>query len=91
MCKTQIPLVIESTYLEEEAEMGHKFAHLTATQAGQLAQQTNIKHLILTHLSRRYRERDILAEARTVFPNTHVARDFDTFQIRRGECEKVEI
>lgn len=83
-------LVIESTYLEEEAEMGRKFAHLTASQASQLAQEANIKHLILTHLSRRYRERDILAEAHSIFPNTHVARDFDVFQIRRGECQKIE-
>ncbi len=83
-------LVIESTYLEEEAEMGRKFAHLTASQASQLALQANIKHLILTHVSRRYRERDILAEARAIFPNTHVARDFDAFQIRRGECGKVD-
>ncbi len=83
-------LVIESTYLDEEADMGRKFAHLTASQAGQLARETNIKHLILTHVSRRYRERDIKVEARAVFPNTFVARDFDVFQIRRGECEKVE-
>jgi ribonuclease Z len=83
-------LVIESTYLEEEVEMAAKFGHLTAFQAAQLAHQTGVKHLILTHLSRRYRERDILAEARAIFPNTFVARDFDTYQIRRGECEKVE-
>jgi hypothetical protein len=25
-----------------------------------------------------------------VFPNTFVARDFDAFQIRRGECVKIE-
>jgi ribonuclease Z len=46
--------------------------------------------LILTHLSRRYRERDILDEARAIFPNTAVARDFDAYQVRRGECVKVE-
>ena len=83
-------LVIESTYMEEEAEMGRKFAHLTASQASQFAQEVNVKHLILTHISRRYRERDILAEARSIFPNTYVARDFDTFQIRRDECQKIE-
>jgi ribonuclease Z len=49
-----------------------------------------VKYLILTHISRRYRERDVLAEAQAIFPNTSVARDFDTFQIRRGECVKVE-
>ena len=83
-------LVIESTYLEEEADMAAKFGHLTAYQAAQLAIQGEVQHLILTHLSRRYRERDMLAEAQAIFPNTRVARDFDAFQIRRGECEKVE-
>ena len=81
-------LVIESTYLTEEIEMAKRFGHLTAAQAAQLAVDADVKHLILTHLSRRYRERDILAEARAIFPNSFVARDFDAYQIRRGECEK---
>lgn len=83
-------LVIEATYLEEEADMAAKFGHLTAYQAAQLAHQAGVKHLILTHLSRRYRERDILNEAQAVFPNIHVARDFAAYQIRRDECIKVE-
>ncbi|NOG50632.1 MAG: hypothetical protein HND48_15295 [Chloroflexi bacterium] len=37
------------------------------------------------HVSRRYRERDIVAEARSVFPEAIVARDFDHFTIKRGE------
>jgi ribonuclease Z len=83
-------LVIESTYTSEETEMAHRFGHLTAARAAQLAKDAGVKHLLLTHLSRRYRERDILAEARSIFPNTFVARDFDTYQIRRGECQKIE-
>jgi ribonuclease Z len=83
-------LVIESTYLVQESEMANRFGHLTAAQAAQLAIEADVQHLILTHLSRRYRERDILAEARAIFPNSHVARDFDAYQILRGTCEKVE-
>jgi ribonuclease Z len=83
-------LVIEATYMQEEAEMADRFAHLTAYQAAGLAAGCGVKHLILTHVSRRYRERDVLAEAQAVFPNTFVARDFDAFQIRRGECVKIE-
>jgi ribonuclease Z len=83
-------LVIEATYLEEEGELADKFAHLTARQAAELAAQGEVGGLILTHLSRRYRERDILDEARAIFPNTAVARDFDFYQIKRGECTKVE-
>jgi ribonuclease Z len=83
-------LVIEATYLEDEAEMADQFGHLTARRAAMLAKEADIKHLILTHLSRRYRERDVLKEARSGFSNAFVARDFDSYQIRRGECEKIE-
>jgi ribonuclease Z len=83
-------LIIEATYLQEEAEMADQFAHLTAKQAAELAMNANVKQLILTHISRRYRERDVQAEAQAIFPNTVVARDFDAFQVRRGECVKVE-
>ena len=82
-------LVIEATYLEQDAEMGQRFGHLTAHQAARLAQDAGVKNLILTHISRRYRERDVLEEARAIFPNTHVARDFDSFIVKTGECLKV--
>ncbi|MBN1669159.1 MAG: ribonuclease Z [Anaerolineales bacterium] len=83
-------LVIEATYTEEEAEMASRFGHLTAYQAAKLAYEAGVQQLILTHISRRYREREVLAEAQSVFPNTRVARDFDAFQVRRGECLKIE-
>jgi len=45
--------------------------------------------LILTHISRRYREKDVLKEAQAVYPNAAVARDFDIFQIKRdGDAEE---
>ena len=83
-------LVIESTYTEDEAEMAARFGHLTAAQAAKFAIQAGVQQLLLTHISRRYRERDVLAEAQSIFPNSLVARDFDAFQIRRGECLKVK-
>ena len=89
VCQGVDTLVIESTYLEEEADMAHQFAHLTARQAARLALDAGVQHLILTHISRRYRERDVITEARSVFPNTTVARDFDVFQVKRGEMLKV--
>jgi len=81
-------LVIEATYLEEEADMARQFAHLTAVQASQLALNAGVKKLILTHISRRYREKDVLVEALQVFQNVHVARDFDSFAILRDGDEK---
>ncbi len=75
-------LVIESTYLEQEAEMARQFAHLTARMAAELALKAGARQLILTHISRRYREKEVLAEAQVIFPNVSVARDFDVFQIK---------
>jgi ribonuclease Z len=89
VCQGADALVIEATYLHEEAQMAQDFAHLTARQAAELAVQAEVKHLLLTHISRRYRERDVQAEAQSVFPQSVVARDFDTYQIKRGECVKI--
>ena len=90
VCQDADTLVIEATYLTSEAEMAADFAHLTAQQAARLASETGVKHLLLTHISRRYRERDVLTEARAVFANSVVARDMDIYQIKRGSCEKVD-
>jgi ribonuclease Z len=89
-CRDADALVIESTYLNEEAEMAGQFSHLTAQQAAELAVKANVKKLILTHISRRYREKDVLKEAQAVHPNASVARDFDTFTIKRDEQDGQE-
>ncbi len=85
VCKGADGLVIESTYLQEEQEMALVFGHLTASRAARLAKEAGVKELFLTHFSRRYREKDILAEAQAVFENVHVARDFDSFTVKTSE------
>ncbi len=83
VCKDADAVVIESTYLDEEADMAKQFSHLTARMGAELAIKAGVKKLFLTHISRRYRGKDVFAEAQTVFPNVVVARDFDNFQIKR--------
>ena len=83
-CRSADALVIESTYLQEEVEMAKQYSHLTARMAAELAAQAGVRQLILTHVSRRYREKEILAEARAVFPHVSVARDFETYSIKQG-------
>jgi len=90
VCQDADALTIEATYLDEDAEMARQFGHLTAGQAARLAVQANVKSLILTHLSRRYYEREVIQEARAIFPNTYVARDFDHFQITRDGATRLE-
>jgi ribonuclease Z len=78
-------LVIESTYTSEEADLAKQFDHLTAAQAAGLAKEAGVRQLILTHLSRRYREKDVQEESQAIFESVHVARDFDQFQIKRED------
>ncbi len=81
-CRDADGLVIEGTYLESEKEMARQFSHLTAKDSAQLALKANAKQLFITHISRRYRDKDVEKEAKAVFPHTIVARDFDTFAIK---------
>jgi ribonuclease Z len=90
VCQNADVLVIEATYLETEKELAEKFGHLTARSAAELARDAGVGTLILTHISRRYRGEQVLAEAKEIFPDVYVARDFDRFQIKRGEVIKVQ-
>ncbi len=85
ICRDADTLVIEATYLEQEAEMAHQFSHLTARQAAALAFKSGVRQLVLTHVSRRYREKEVQQEAQEVFSNVVVARDFDVVISRREE------
>jgi ribonuclease Z len=76
-------LVIEATFLDDEGANANQFGHITARQAAALALERGVKTLILTHISRRYGEKRVIAEARSVFPNTYVARDLDHYVVYR--------
>jgi ribonuclease Z len=76
-------LVTEATYSDGEAEMARQNAHITAGQAARLARDANVRQLILTHISGRHREKDLENEARAFFPDTVIARDFDTFKVNK--------
>lgn len=91
ICRGVDAIVIEATYLEDDSEMARQFAHMTARGAAELALASGVKTLILTHISRRYRERQVLAEVRSIFPEAVVARDFDAFQIKRGALTKFDL
>lgn len=47
-------LVIESTFLSSDATIASRFGHLTAAQAGQVAAESRVRKLVLTHFSQRY-------------------------------------
>ena len=90
VCRDADALIIEATYVSRDAELASRFGHLTAAQAAELAREAGVGHLFLVHISRRYSEREILREARDIFPNTIVPRDLDQFRIAKGNVEPVE-
>ncbi|MFF5986929.1 ribonuclease Z [Prauserella flavalba] len=47
-------LVIESTFLGEDAALASTYGHLTAGQAGRVAAECGVRTLVLTHFSQRY-------------------------------------
>jgi ribonuclease Z len=70
-------LVVEATFLDRDAATARDYGHLTAREAASFAAANNVGQLVLNHMSGRYRDEEILAEAIGIFPNTRVAADFD--------------
>ncbi|MCK4240723.1 MAG: ribonuclease Z [Candidatus Atribacteria bacterium] len=78
-------LIHEATFSQQEEDIAKRNFHSTTTIAAQVAKEAQVKQLILTHISPRYgsnnnrsviTERDLLAEAQNIFPQTLLAEDF---------------
>lgn len=71
----------ESTFMESEKGKAMETKHSTAKEAAQIAKAASVKKLILGHFSARYRDlTELLAEARSVFPDTELASECLTFE-----------
>ncbi|RBY77209.1 ribonuclease Z [Geodermatophilus sp. TF02-6] len=78
-------LVVEATFLQQDADLARAYGHLTARQAATVAAQSGVRRLVLTHFSQRYpepvRHRD---EAAAVFDgDLVVAADLQTVPVPR--------
>ena len=74
-------LVHEATFLDEERERAQETAHSTALDAAEVAREADVGLLALTHLSNRYFGPEVVREARTIFPETVVPKDFDVIDV----------
>ena len=88
-------LCLECTFANELSELATQRFHLTAGQAGRLARMAGVGHLLLSHVSARYKEPDILLEqALAEYPNSHLAYDGMYIEFNRNGCrissQKVE-
>ena len=70
--------------------MAYQRGHSTATMAAQIASKANVNKLILTHFSPRYTPgnetcpNDLLNEAKAIFPNTQLAKDFLQIDVNKS-------
>jgi ribonuclease Z len=87
-------LIHEATFAHQDAQMAFDRLHSTSTMAAQVALLAGVKQLIMTHFSPRYAPGNaielhhLLEEARAIFANTILARDFLTYEIpRRREVQ----
>ena len=81
-------LVHEATFCADERQRARETKHSTAAEAALAAQEAGVTLLALTHISSRYHDSVVGDEARQLFANTVVPRDFDLIEIpyaERGE------
>lgn len=84
-------LIHESTFSHGEAELAIARQHSTSTMAAQTALEAGVRQLVLTHLSPRYMPGnpqcpdDLLAEARAIFAETIMAKDFLSLDVIPAE------
>ena len=78
-------LVHEATFLDDERERARETMHSTALDAAAVAREADVGLLCVTHLSNRYFGHEIAREARSVFAETIVPRDFDIIDARFQE------
>ncbi len=82
-------LIHEATFAHEDSQLAYQRQHSTSTMAAQIASEANVKQLILTHLSPRYApgnrltQQNLLSEAKAIFPNTLLAKDFLQIDIQK--------
>jgi len=75
-------LVCEATYLSTMEEKAEKYKHMTAKQAAFIANRANVKKLVLTHFSQRYKTTlEVEEDARDNFNNIICAEDFMRIKI----------
>jgi ribonuclease Z len=84
-------LVHDATFCEDESERARETEHSTAADAADIGRAADVKLLALTHISNRYSGGDVEREARAIFPDTVVPRDFDVVEIPFAERGRPEL
>jgi len=63
-------------------DMAEAKKHSTASQAAKIAKLADVEKLLLGHFSARFKNFDLLLnEARSIFPNSQISIEGDTYNI----------
>ena len=84
-------LIHEATFAAEDRDRAAETGHSTAAQAATLALEAEVEVLALTHLSTRHPAAVLRDEARAIFPETLLPRDFDSVEIPFAERGRPEL
>ena len=75
-------LIHEAAYSDQQRELAILRKHCTAGEAARIAKKAKVKMLMLTHVSARHRDTDLLlSDATKIFRNTVVAKDGYTVEV----------
>ncbi len=73
----------EATFTNDLKQVAIEKLHSTAGQAATIAKKAAAGELVISHFSARYKVlEELLEEARSIFPNTHLAKDGKIFEVR---------
>ncbi len=76
-------LIHEATADKSIEDRANQYGHSSARQAAEIAKRANVRKLFLVHISPRYKKPDtLLEEAREIFPDVIVPRDYDEFIVK---------
>ena len=76
-------LIHEATFDSNMKEVSSEYRHSTASEAAEIAKKAKVDKLFLTHISPRYLDNKVIEEeAKKIFKNSIVPKDFEEFEIK---------
>jgi ribonuclease Z len=76
-------LIHDGMFSSDASERAREYGHSTVAQAATIARKSHSKNLALTHFSAIYEDtKQLLAEAKTIFPKTVAAEDLRSLELR---------
>lgn len=76
-------LIHDGTFDSELEDIAEDYGHTTAFQAAEIAKKAKVEKLFLTHISPRYLDHRVIEkDARKVFKNSFVSKDFQEVEVK---------